>query len=177
MTLTNWYNFGVRIIEPEQEWNPVMCDSDDYREKYRNSLIHLYKLMRRAEIKDWWFLHYGSDIRVRFKRTRKNRDWIEYMVGKNNITKYYEEPTKWKTKDELQAFVKIMQICKDLVKLRIEDPSVLDVGRFNERTWHCMWNNLHGIGMETRFLTELLDNKADLSKVDTEKFNKAVFEI
>jgi hypothetical protein len=39
-----------------------------------------------------------------------------------------------------------------------------------------MWNNLHGIGMEERFLTELLDNKYDLSKVDTEKFNKPVFE-
>lgn len=159
----SWFETSYPISET---FNWDMVNDASYREKYRNALICVFSLMK--NVKNWWFLHYGDRILIRFKHKSSNK--LNYPS-----TRYYEESSKWKSLDELMIFIEMMQSCRKLVEMRLHNSNSSDVGRFSERAFHCIWNSIHGIGQERLFHSKLLEHGDILSELDTSIF-KSVYD-
>jgi hypothetical protein len=133
------------------------------------------------KIEDWWVLHYGNCIIVRFKLPRrKNLEDLVYLydVFKNKgfkFKEYEEDDEKFTTEFDLQCFVDIMMVCTNMFYKRMSNEVDYNIGRFLERTFHCTFNILHGPYNESQFLTDLLEHGVKLSDFPADKYNFAVY--
>lgn len=179
MKLKNWYQFEYPITIDAEKYKYY---SPEYTKSYRNALFDVTDFIQTHKLKKWWFLCYKDRLIVRIELSKSSTHLIGKMFRNIDgtdfhISEYFESDDKFKSELELLAFCDIMCIASKLTIARLNDSKICDVFRFSERTFHCIWNILHGPPMEIELYNSILGGGEDLMKINGDDLNKTIYDV